>query len=368
MKQLHIFKTGTHTAANGQTLEFNENLLQDAVDSYDPQLHEAPIVIGHPRDNAPAYGWVESLSFDEGNINATPYQVNADFEEMVQNGSFKKISASWYLPDSQNNPKKGSLYLRHVGFLGAQPPAIKGLNAVEFSEADETIEFEESIRDGFNLKDISGVFKRLRDFLIDKYSRDEADGIIPDYVIEDLKDSGQTKIDNTQETDSSPVTSNYSESENDMKELEEAKQRIADLEAENQALQTKVTNFAEQEQQRRKTEIETKVDALVAAGKVPAAVRDQTVAFAEAIDANDSIEFGEGDDKKKGADAYLATLEQNAGVDFNEHSAHTKDPEQPMDSHTLAAKAVEFQEQERQAGRFITIADAVNHINNTQAE
>ncbi|QSX32464.1 hypothetical protein JYB87_11870 [Shewanella avicenniae] len=366
MKQLHIFKTGRHTAANGQTLDFNEDILQDAAASYDPQLHEAPIVIGHPRDNAPAYGWIKSLSFSDGNISAEPHQVNADFEEMVQKGLFKKISASWYLPDSPNNPKQGTLYLRHVGFLGAQPPAIKGLNAVEFSEADKTIEFEESLRDGFNLQDISRVFKRLRDFLIDKYSRDEADDIIPDYIIEELKDSGQAKIDTaTQDITTDP--SNFNESEN-MNELEEAKSRIAALEAENDTLKSQIASFSEQAKARRKAEIETKVDALIAAGKVPAANRAQTIAFAETIDTNDTIEFAEGDNKKKGADAYLASLEQLAGVDFNEHSRERNEGKRSMTSHELAQKAVEYQEAQRKAGNLVTIDEAVNHINNQLAE
>ena len=36
--------------------------LQKTVAAYDPAIHEAPIVIGHPRDNKPAWGWVRSLS------------------------------------------------------------------------------------------------------------------------------------------------------------------------------------------------------------------------------------------------------------------------------------------------------------------
>ncbi len=51
---------------------------------------------------------------------------------MVKAGRFKSRSASFYHPDNPNNPKPGVYYLRHVGFLGAQPPAVKGLKAVEF--------------------------------------------------------------------------------------------------------------------------------------------------------------------------------------------------------------------------------------------
>lgn len=39
----------------------------------------------------------------------------------------------------------GVYYLRHVGFLGAQPPAVKGLRSIELAEAEPgVIEFSES--------------------------------------------------------------------------------------------------------------------------------------------------------------------------------------------------------------------------------
>ena len=103
-------------------------------------MHEAPIVIGHPSDNAPAYGWVSGLSFDEGaGLEAEPAQVEAQFAEMVADGRFKKVSASFYTPESASNPAPGVYYLRHVGFLGAQPPAVKGLKPVAFAEDDEGV-------------------------------------------------------------------------------------------------------------------------------------------------------------------------------------------------------------------------------------
>ncbi|MDL6388248.1 peptidase, partial [Escherichia coli] len=65
--------------------------------------------------------------------------LDPQFAEMVTDGRFKKVSASFYLPDSPSNPKPGVLYLRHVGFLGAQPPSVKGLKQVSFSEQEEGV-------------------------------------------------------------------------------------------------------------------------------------------------------------------------------------------------------------------------------------
>ncbi|HOV99278.1 MAG TPA: hypothetical protein PK595_06880 [Bacteroidota bacterium] len=133
MKWFAIFKTGTHTDANGKTREWKESDLDEIVAKYDPLKHEAPIVIGHPKTNAPAYGWIEKLKRVGDTLYALPKQLASEFVEMVDKGLFKKRSISLY-PDNT---------LRHVGFLGAQPPAIKGLPDVEFKEESETSTFEE---------------------------------------------------------------------------------------------------------------------------------------------------------------------------------------------------------------------------------
>ena len=371
MKKIHIFKTGKHTSANGETSDFSEDLLQAAVAGYDPELHEAPIVIGHPKTNNPAYGWIKSLTLKDGQIDAVPYQVNADFEEMVKAGSFKKISASWYLPDSPTNPKQGTLYLRHVGFLGAQPPAIKGLNDVEFNEAEEgVIEFEELWDDAWSLQNIGDVFKRVREFIIDKFSVDEADKVIPDYIIDDLQNQAKNKF-NKVEDSVAPINSNFNE-DNTMT-LEELEAKVTQLEAEKTALttekttlETKVTNFEEQQATAAKGAMIAKIDALIAEGKALPAQRSQLIAFAESLSVSGQVvEFGEGDNKQQlsGVDA-LVKFVQSTGtkVDFDEQS-HDQDQEsKPMNSRELAAKAVEYQEDQRKAGRTIDIAMAVNEI------
>lgn len=145
MKPLVIFRSGTHTATDGQTLEFSEAALADAARNYDPAVHEAPLVVGHPKDNAPAWGWVKNVEARGADLVAFADQIDPDFAEAVRLGRYKKVSASFYLPGSPANPKPGSLYLRHVGFLGGQAPAVKGLPPVSFAEAEGVIEFSEDL-------------------------------------------------------------------------------------------------------------------------------------------------------------------------------------------------------------------------------
>lgn len=188
MKRFAIFKPGKHTSANGQELSFTEADLQAAVRVYDPAKHEAPLTVGHPKDNLPAYGWVGSLSFDEGQIQVEPKEVEPQFAEMVQTGRFKKRSASFYAPGSASHPLAGTadhdkFYLRHVAFLGAQPPAVKGLKDVEFSEEEGTVDFEE---DWIVAGILSRLFSNLRDYLISTAGLEKADQLLPKYSIEDL--------------------------------------------------------------------------------------------------------------------------------------------------------------------------------------
>ena len=66
------------------------------------------------------------------------------FAGLLKAGRFKKRSASFYPPGHPSNPTPDRPYLRHVGFLGAQPPAVKGL--ADFADAGEpppTYDFDE---------------------------------------------------------------------------------------------------------------------------------------------------------------------------------------------------------------------------------
>lgn len=134
---IEIFRAGRHTDDAGVVHEFSEADLAGMASSYNPALREAPLCVGHPKDNLPAYGWVKSVSRNaDGVLTIAPHNVEPQFAEMVAAKRFPKRSASFYPPKSPNNPTPGKWYLRHVAFLGAQPPAIAGLKDIAFSEGD----------------------------------------------------------------------------------------------------------------------------------------------------------------------------------------------------------------------------------------
>ncbi len=130
---IEVFRSGRQTDSAGTERNWTEADLNHAVASFDPSKHEPPVVIGHPKDNAPAFGWIDALKREGNVLLARLKQVAPEFSQMVQEGRFKKRSVSFY-PDGT---------LRHVGFLGAMPPAVKGLKDIAFGEEVPVYEYEE---------------------------------------------------------------------------------------------------------------------------------------------------------------------------------------------------------------------------------
>ncbi|HEY0953986.1 MAG TPA: hypothetical protein VGE36_04465 [Roseateles sp.] len=143
---VEIFRAGTRRADNGQEYTITTADLHASAAAYDPALSEAPLVVGHPASNKPAYGWAAGLEVVGDVLRIADHkQVEPAFAEMVNAGRFKKRSASFYHPQDPSNPKPGVWYLRHAGFLGAQPPAVKGLKDIEFSEAADAVNFSDPV-------------------------------------------------------------------------------------------------------------------------------------------------------------------------------------------------------------------------------
>jgi len=307
MKPFEIFRAGKQTSSAGKTIEFGEDELQAAAAAYDPAIHEAPIVVGHPKENGPAYGWVKAISFADGKMVADPIQVDEAFAEMVAAGRFKKRSASFYTPDSPHNPKPGVFYLRHVGFLGAQPPAVKGLKDVAFADADEgVVEFADAAL-------LSGLFRRMREFFISKFSIDDANSVLPDWLISELEAEARADVEKT----AAPMPA-FTEGDLNMdfkEQFEAEKARAdkaeADLKAQAENFSEREKAIAERETAIARGEVESQVDALVKAGKVLPAQKAATVDFAMSLNSVDlTLDFKEGEETKKVSqrDAYLKQI------------------------------------------------------------
>lgn len=375
MKTLHIFKAGRHTASCGATLSFDEAALQATAAAYDPALHEAPIVVGHPAGNGPAFGWIKGLQFVDGDLHAEPHQVNPDFEALVQQGAYKKISASFYGPDAPANPAPGTYYLRHVGFLGAQPPAIKGLQAIGFDDGEAgivTVDFGGAGDPDYATGAAAILFRNLREWLLGKHGKEDADAVVPGYLIADIEDAARAPAPPLDTPASTPIA--YSE-DHPMPmtpeqiaaaeaELADRQDRIAAQEADFAERQARITAT---EQAIALAEVAARIDALVAQGKVLPAEKPRLVSFMASLsDADDQlVEFTEdGQTQRQSPRAVLQSLLDALPnrVDFAERSGPGVGTPNIGNPSAIAARAVAYQQEQAKAGVHLSFTTAVNAV------
>ncbi|EIJ5166958.1 peptidase [Salmonella enterica] len=321
MPAIHIFKAGTHTDMHGMKLPFTQSDLAACVKAYDPSVHEAPLVIGHPKTEDPAWGWVKSLSLSGADLLAEPGQVDPQFAELVDSGRYKKVSASFYLPDSPSNPKPGSLYLRHVGFLGAQPPAIKGLKQVSFGEKEEgVVEFAD-------WSDITNalLWGRLRDFLIARFSLDEADKVLPEWQLNNLREEAyRENAAGAQFSETGPVPSSESNEESSM-----TKEEIEALQEENRHLKQQAADRDARDAQARQEQLHKDnvafAEKLVTEGRLAPRASSVVIALLDAVAGGDKpVEFAEGESRTPLATAFRSLLSDGEPV-MNFAEQATKD-------------------------------------------
>lgn len=200
MAWIQIFKAGKHTSSNGVTATYGVDFIQAVADNYNANVgtHLAPLTLGHkPKSGDPAQAWFKSLRVNGDILEGELQDVNPDFSTT----QYKKVSSSFFLPDSPSNPTPGYPNLRHVAALGAETPAVAGLRNIEFSE-DSTgvVEFS----DGLSTQ--VGLFRSIREWIVSKFGTEEADKAVPAAevewlntldVIEQIDDAVESATDET---------------------------------------------------------------------------------------------------------------------------------------------------------------------------
>lgn len=307
-----IFRAGTRTDANGNTVTITEADLAAAAQAYDPKVHEAPIVVGHPKADAPAYGWVKSLNVQNGVLTADFAQVDEGFADLVKAGRYKKVSASFYPPTSPNNPKPGIWTLRHVGFLGAQPPAVKGLSAISFAEGEVYVEFAEDAH-----LQTASLLSRFRDWFIGRFGLEEADKVLPDWQIEAIKELAAVPQTHApaEFTESPPPPENHENKETPMSlEQELAAEKAAREAAEKKAAESQAELKKLQDEQHAALRAGAHeqnaefAEGLVKTGRLKPADKDLVVKVLDFAEYPDDVtaDFGEGSKKQPLSDALRA--------------------------------------------------------------
>lgn len=309
LPDIEISAPGTWVASNGKTVTFSDNDLQLVADGYDPALHEAPICIGHPKDNLPAYGWIKSVTFKSGVLFADGHDVDGDFSVMLSEKKFKKRSSAFYEPDAPGNPKPGQYYLRHVAFLGAMPPAVKGLKDLNLSASDDGVvefgDYEDVL--------LVGLLRKLKNFLIGEFGQERIESILPESEIQYLNDlANQEK----------PDDDVYFNEGAGMSEEEKAK--LLALESENARLKQQVEAGRMANVHNGNVAF---AEGLVAAGKVLPVNKDTIVGVLNFLELQDQVvEFSDGGVKKQMPSAFKDFLTQlPKSVELSEFAPNKKD-------------------------------------------
>ena len=292
---VHIFSAGTQTDSKGRTKEFTTADLDSVVANHDA-AHPAPHVITHKELYSPfAYGQSAELKREGDHLYVKSTKINPDFEKLVQNGALFERSVR-LLPDG-NGYKLG-----HIAWLGAEPPAVEGLAPVEFSKADDQF-FDFTYADSYTPNIASRLFRRVRDFIIDKFDLETADQVVPEYEIESLSDHASDL--RNQPEDIKPEFSKPNTGGADMPISQEeheaavAKARTDTAAEFSQQQTTLESELAAERSKNRKSDFAAKVNTLIDAGRLLPAQAEGAVDFMLALPVGEDAGFefsrGEGD-------------------------------------------------------------------------
>lgn len=373
--KIPFLKTGKFTDMNGKVVEFKDEAALDAVllatkeREYDND--EIPIVIGHPKTDSPAFGWVKKDKlFREGNTlfaQAEDDQVTDELKDLLKKKLFKKISPKIY--------RTGAI--AHLGFLGAIAPAVKGLPSYSFSAEDEgsqlSIELSEFVMDEWPFRSLGRILRQIKYYFVEKEGLEKANQLINDWDIDEA-----SRVPNIREKEDGNKIFSEEEIEqqkledSEMKELDDIKTQLAEKDTALLDAQKKLKEF---EEKQAADAIATKTAEFVAfcesdavKVKIKDGEKDEIVNTLLALNKVDAFEFGEGDDKKtvnpvdvvKNLISRLPNVIEG-GEKFNNSSAATK-PSPKDEVIELAEEIEKIVDEESKAGRSISYAEAAQKV------
>ncbi len=203
---------------------------------------KVPVVIGHPKTDSPAWGWLDAVKHQDGVLLGRPGEMHAEFAKALDQRLFKNRSVR--IAKTPAGPK-----LLHLGFLGATLPQVEGLKQVaEFAGDGDCTDY------AFTLPDAAGQTGAARD--------------------------------------------NHEES--DMEKDEKIKKLEADLAAEKAARQSEKDAAEKTRATARGSEFARFVtDEMVATGKIATGRTDEVVAFMTSLPDGSQADFSYEDDGAK---------------------------------------------------------------------
>jgi len=383
-----IFRTGSFTDMNGKRVEADEKKIDQIIEStknFSYQNDEIPIVIGHPKIDSPKWGSVNKNDLIKQkdkkngwtNLLAKPKDLVKEFSEWIEKKMYNSISIS-LRPDWS---------IKHIGFLGATPPAVTGLPSVYLSEDDDqeiNFQFSEFARfeiSSYPFRKISELLRGIKNYMIEQKGADYANGVMPEGLFDNLDEaprvfqiSEDTAVTSFSEDKNS--NNNKNKSEDEMKTTEELESKVTELSETLEVEKTEKQKLAEEnarlKAEQLKNEIKSFCESAEMRNKITPALQPIVEGIYIQLAEGEELQFseGEGDDKKEvklsaveGLKKVLASLPD--AVEFGEKTNKenaAKDTTDMGNADAIAKKALAFVESERQAGRTISISAAVKYV------
>ncbi|MBB4954388.1 hypothetical protein H4S14_004153 [Agrobacterium vitis] len=287
--RIEVFRPGTFQPMEGDALTYTAADLKAVADAYDPATAPAPVVVGHPSTDAPAYAWATGFEYDASaqRLYATVGEIDPAFSEAVKAGRYKKVSLSFFRPDHAANPVPGTWYPKHIGFLGGAAPAVSGLKNVQFSAPDATVTVSADFGErGF--EDSASLFRSIRDFLIEKFGMDDADKALPSYRIDWLSEAEIL----------APISQpSFSTHPNVLPTTKEpvVTQPNPDFAAREADLTAREARLKARERETAEAEHAAFAEGLVAEGRLLPASKDKVVSILNALPVETSVSFAAGE-------------------------------------------------------------------------
>lgn len=250
---------GPFTALSGEAVSITRDDLDAAVASFDPADRRVPLVLGHPKLDDPAFGWLTEVKRDGDVLLARFGDVPEPVREAVDQGRYRNVSAKF----------ARGWRLWHVGLLGAAQPAIPGLKEVRLAGAEDGYTFE---------------FAKEAD--MDELTRLRQEAAEAQKALKEARDEiSRLKAEREGEGKNRDLSAR----------IDELEKRLQAAEADRDKA---VKEFADFKNDQTAKGRESRFDALVAAGKALPGERSKVLAFAAALgNAGGEIELAAGGGK-----------------------------------------------------------------------
>lgn len=378
---IEVFKAGTHTDSAGKRFSFGVSDLDQMAANH--ALGAAPAVLGHPKHDDPAYAWVDGIKREGGSLYAQFRDVNPDFAAGVQKGAYRNRSVSVY------KDADAGWRVRHVGWLGAMPPAIDGLKPVNFVADDAAcLEFSAP---GYSLvwglENVARLLRGLRDQMIAKDGLDAADAALPQYQIDGAMEAAAQarqefqaeRLEDAAEGETPAVPTSYSQTTGGamlitQAQLDAATEAATAARAEADAAKADFARASGElvslRSAAQKERITAQVDKWKAEGRLYAHEGEGLVEFMVSLDALSAVEFSFG--KAEGGEAKLTPLQYHQAkmeartplIKLGYRSAAGDAASAPdlQDPSALASAAQEYTKAQATKGVTVAIHDAIAHV------